>query len=252
MIMQNETNLNQILQMIPHGTVVTASWLKQQGVSNSLQYAYKKNGWLNSFGTGAYSKLNDKIELNGALYALQKQLNLNFHIGGVSALSLHGINHNLLFNRSIYIFGHRGEKLPAWFNANYKSGIEVIKTEFLPKNIGLEDMDNKDFSIVISTIERALLEMIYLAPSKNSLREIYQLMEISSALKPKLMQELLENCTNIKVKRVFLYLADKLSYPWVRKLDLEKIDLGKGKRTIEKGGKLDKKYNIVIGNIEEI
>ena len=114
------------------------------------------------------------------------------------------------------------------------------------------DFDNKDFSIKISSQERAILEMIYLTPDKNSIKEIYQLMESMSVLKPKLLQELLENCSSIKVKRVFLYLADKLNYPWFKKLDITKIDLGSGKRTIEKGGKLDKKYNIIIGNIEEI
>ena len=94
--------------------------------------------------------------------------------------------------------------------------------------------------------------MIYLAPNKSSLNEVYQLMESMPVLKPKLLQELLENCSSIKVKRVFLYIAEKLNYSWFKKLDISKVDLGKGKRTIEKGGKLDKKFNIVIGNIEEI
>lgn len=249
--MQNETNLNQILQKIPHGTVVTSSWLEKQGVSRSLRSSYKKYGWLKSFGNGAFLKLNDNVELDGSIYALQQQLDLSFHFGGVSALIKLGINHNISFNRNIYIYGYRSEKIPNWFKGNYKN-IEIIKSEFLPKDIGLIDFDNKNFSIKISSQERAILEMLYLAPNKNSIKEIFQLLETMSVLKPKLLQELLEKCSNIKVKRVFLYMAEKLNYPWFKKLDLSKIDLGKGKRTIVKGGKLDKKYNIVIGNIEEI
>ncbi len=250
--MQKETNLNQILQKIPHGSVVTSVWLNKQGISSSLIHAYKKNNWFKSFGTGAYFKLNDSIELNGALYAVQTQLDLSFHIGGVSALSIHGINHNISFSRKTYIYGLRGEKLPHWFKEKYKDDTEIIKTTILPKDIGLENYNDKDFSTKISTKERALLEMIYLTPNKNSLNEVYQLMESMPVLKPKLLQDLLENCSSIKVKRVFLYIAEKLNYPWFKKLDISKIDLGKGKRTIEKGGKLNKKYNIVIGNIEEI
>ena len=250
--MQKEINLNQILQKIPHNTVVTSVWLNQQGISNGLIHSYKKNNWFKSFGTGAYSKLNDNIELNGAIYALQTQLNLGFHIGGVSALSVYGINHNIDFGRKTFIFGLRGEKLPCWFVKQYKDETEIIKTTFLPKNIGFENNSDKDFSTQISSKERAILEMIYLTPDKCSLNEVYQLMESMSVLKPKLLQELLENCSSIKVKRVFLYIAEKLNYPWFKNLDMTKIDLGKGKRTIEKGGKLDKKYNIVIGNIEEI
>lgn len=250
--MQNKIKLKQILQNIPHGAVVTSLWLENQGVSRSLRSAYKKNGWLKSFGNGAYFKLNDNIELDGSVYALQQQLNLSFHLGGVSALTKLGINHNIAFNRKTYIYGYGAEKVPNWFKENYNENIEIVKSEFLPKELGLLDFDNKDFSIKISSQERAILEMLYLAPDKNSIKEIYQLLETMSVLKPKLLQELLENCSNIKVKRVFLYLADKLNYPWFKKLDISKIDLGSGKRTIEKGGKLDKKYNIVIGNIEEI
>ena len=77
-------------------------------------------------------------------------------------------------------------------------------------------------------------------------------MELLSVLHSNLLQELLENCTNIKVKRIFLYIAEKLNYPWFSRLDIQRIDLGSGKRIIEKGGRLNKKYNIVIGNIEEI
>lgn len=252
MVKQIGTNLNQILQQIPNGTVVTASWLKEKGVSNSLQKAYKENQWLKSFGTGAFTKLNDSVDIDGAIYAIQEQLNLSFHIGGISVLSeKYGINHNIAFNRKTYIYGFRGEKLPKWFKDNYQN-IEIVKSEFLPMNIGMQYFDNKDFKINISTIERAILEMVYLAPNKNSLNEIYQLMETISVLKPKIMQELLENCTNIKVKRLFLYIAEKLNYQWFKKLDISKIDLGTGKRTITKGGKLDKKYNIVIGDIEAI
>lgn len=250
--MQKETNLNQILQKIPHGTVVTSVWLNKQGISNSLIHSYKKNNWFKSFGIGAYSKLNDNIELNGALYAVQTQLDLSFHIGGVSALSVHGINHNINFSRKTYIYGLHGEKLPRWFKEKYEENTEIIKTTILPKDIGLEDNNDKDFSTKISTKERALLEMIHLAPNKNSLNEVYQLMELMPVLKSKLLQELLENCSSIKVRRVFLYIAENLNYPWFKNLDPTKIDLGKGKRTIEKGGKLDKKYNIVIGNIEDI
>ena len=250
--MQNKIKLKQVLQNIPHGAVVTSLWLENQGVSRSLRSAYKKNGWLKSFGNGAYFKLNDNIELDGSIYALQHQLDLSFHLGGVSALAKLGINHNIAFNRKTFIYGYRPEKVPNWFKKNYSENIEIVKSEFLPKELGLVDFDNKDFSIKISSQERAILEMLYLAPDKNSIKEIYQLMESMSVLKPKLLQELLENCSSIKVKRVFLYLADKLNYPWVKKLDISKIDLGSGKRTIEKGGKLDKKYNIVIGNIEEI
>jgi hypothetical protein len=49
-----------------------------------------------------------------------------------------------------------------------------------------------------------------------------------------------------------LCIAENVGCPAFKKLDLSKIDLGKGKRLIIKGGKLDKKYNIAIDDIEKI
>ena len=50
------------------------------------------------------------------------------------------------------------------------------------------------------------------------------------------MQQLLENCTSVKVKRLFLYLAEKSDHEWVKFLNKEIIDLGKGKRSFAKKG----------------
>lgn len=64
-------------------------------------------------------------------------------------------------------------------------------------------------------------------------------------LRSDLLQSLLENCSSVKAKRVFLYLAEKLNYDYLKKLDLSKIDLEKGKRQIIlKNSQYDKKYQI--------
>jgi hypothetical protein len=55
---------------------------------------------------------------------------------------------------------------------------------------------------------------------------------------------LLERCSSFKVKRVFLYLAEKLELPFFSKLKLDTIDLGSGKLVIVKGGYWNNKYQI--------
>ncbi len=47
-------------------------------------------------------------------------------------------------------------------------------------------------------------------------------------------------------------MAEKVGFNWFNRLDLSKINLEKGVRKITKGGKHEKKYNIIIGDIEEI
>jgi hypothetical protein len=71
-------------------------------------------------------------------------------------------------------------------------------------------------------------------------------------LKPKVLQELLESCSSVKVKRLFFYISDKVGHAWFKRLDLERVNLGSGIREITKNGKLDKKYGIVIGEVGEI
>jgi hypothetical protein len=63
---------------------------------------------------------------------------------------------------------------------------------------------------------------------------------------------LLEKCNSVKVKRLFLYFAELSNHSWFKRLDLSKIDLGKGVREVTKGGKYNQKYNIIIGDVKEI
>jgi hypothetical protein len=67
-----------------------------------------------------------------------------------------------------------------------------------------------------------------------------------TSLSPKKLNNLLSQCKNIKVKRLFLWLAENHNYAWFKKLEVEKLDLGSGKRVIAEDGKLDKKYLITV------
>jgi len=248
-----ETNLKTILGKIPHNTIVTSKWLKENGVSRQLLMKYKNSNWLEKISNGAFVKLGDKYDLNGAIYALQSQLNLSIHVGGISALNNHyGIMQNVPFNRKTQLFGYRGEKLPKWFKLLYENDTELTCTTFLPEDLGLVKIKTGDFEIKVSSLERAVLEMIYLCPEKFTLNEAYQIMEMITVAKPKEFQKLLEASNSVKVNRLFLYMAEKVNHPWFKRLDISKIKLGKGIREITKGGKYNSKYNIIIGNIEEI
>ena len=65
-------------------------------------------------------------------------------------------------------------------------------------------------------------------------------------LSPRRLHGMLADCRNIKVKRLFLWFAERHNHAWLQKLDRSGIDLGKGKRMLVRGGKLDTKYNITV------
>ena len=47
-------------------------------------------------------------------------------------------------------------------------------------------------------------------------------------------------------------MAETAGHSWLKRINQESINLGKGVREITKGGKYNKKYNIIIGDIEAI
>ncbi len=245
---ENTTKINQLLTSLPKSVVLQSFWLTEQGYSPDLQKRYRNSRWLESLGNGAMIRTGDKVSYEGGMYALQTQGFSTVHPGGKTALALLGKTHYLeLASHKVTLFGNRGEKLPAWF-LNYDWGVLVdyYQTEFLPMDIGFVEVELKHFSIKVSNAARAILECLYLAPEKQELLECYELMEGLNNLIPKQVQALLEKCESIKVKRLFLYLAEKAGHEWLNYVDLKKIDLGQGKRSIVKNGVYNRKYQITI------
>jgi hypothetical protein len=50
----------------------------------------------------------------------------------------------------------------------------------------------------------------------------------------------------VKTKRLFLWFAHRHNHAWLKMIDTEKIDIGKGKRMLVPGGRLDPKYLITV------
>ena len=242
------SKLNTLLRNQPSGTVLTSSWLATQGYSLELQKRYKKSRWFDSFGTGALIRHGDTVDYLGGVYALQSQKGLSVHPGGKSALSMQGKAHYLeLSVKRVHVFGGVGENLPSWFkNQDWGHKVECKMTGFLPANLGLVEFRHKSFKVNISSPARALMECLYLAPKSQSLVEAHELMECLNNLHPATVQELLEACTSIKVKRLFLYLADKAGHQWLGFLNMKRFGLGSGKRVIAPDGVYDSQYRITV------
>ena len=240
--------INQLLSSQPFGIVLASSWLVQQGYSLDLQKQYKKSKWFDSIGTGALIRYADQVDYLGGVYALQSQLGLSVHPAAKTALSMQGKAHYLeLSTKTVQLFASNQEHLPLWFKSrDWGVRVDCQKTSFLPPDLGLVEIEHKNFKVSISSPARALMECLYLSPKSQPLLEIYELMEGLNNLRPTSVQNLLEACTSIKVKRLFLYLADKAEHEWLNYLKLDNVDLGSGKRSIVRGGVYIPKYQITV------
>lgn len=248
MSLQNDKKIMSLVDNWPSGMVATSTWLKELGISRQLVQKYKQGGWISPVGRGAYKRTNEQVSVYGAVYALQKQLELAIHIGAVSALDQHGVSHYLRLNeKNLFLFSQHQEKLPAWFRKyHWSKDANHITTNFLPLTVGIQELKIDSFELKISSTERAILEALYLTPKQLDLVEVYQIIEGLQTLRPSLIQELLENCNSIKVKRLFLYMAEKANLPVLKHLKTDKIDVGSGDRTIVSEGKYVSKYGLTL------
>ena len=253
MSLDKKQKINQLLHQWSRNTIYLTFWLNEKGYSSQLLNRYKKSNWIAGIGNGAVVRTGDKVTILGALFAIQQQGKQHIYPGGKTALRLLGKAHCLEFSTTNYtLFAFDHEKLPAWFQKyNWGVNLNYYRTSFLPADIGLIDQEMNGFSIKISSAARALLEWLYLAPKKQDLHECYQLMEGLNNLRPKQVQQLLEACTSVKVKRLFLYMAEKAEHQWFNFLAVDKIDLGNGKRQLAKNGSYIPKYKITVPKMFE-
>jgi hypothetical protein len=192
-------------------------------------------------------------------------------VGGRTAIDLQGYAHYLSQSqRVIQLYGDK--KLPGWVT-KLSAGPKFQyhnRTRFLPKidqqtdkvSISASVTDKSestqpgalriirwgqwDWPLVISTPERAILELIDELPNKETFHLVDVTMEGLVNVSPRRMQKLLEVATSIKVKRLFFFFADRHHHRWLDHIERDKINLGKGKRMLVKGGKLDPKYQITV------
>ncbi|MDZ7753288.1 MAG: type IV toxin-antitoxin system AbiEi family antitoxin [Gammaproteobacteria bacterium] len=245
------SKINQLLQQWPSGEVAALRWLSSLGVDRRLADKYVQSGWLERLGHGVYKRAGATVDWIGAVHALQTQLALAVHPGGITAIELRGYTHYLAFGaREVVLFGHSGTKLPAWFEAHaWSRPVRLVTTGvFAGAEKTTSTLQVGDVDVKVATLERAAFEMMYLVPKRQSFEEAFQVMESLTSLRPQVVQQLLEGCTSVKTKRLFMHAAERANHAWLKHLDLSKVDFGSGRRTIHAGGRLDKKYDLVVAD----
>lgn len=242
------TKIKNILDLTPRDSVLFSSWLAAQGIDRKGQSLYVQSEWLERIAHGVYKIAGSHPTLYGAVASYNAQLGKSCHVGASSSLDLRGYSHFVSMGKPLaYLFTDKGSRLPGWFGTvEWDMTVKYFTTSIFGGDLGLEVYDYNGAQLLISGPERAFMECLHLSPERFSLLDSYYVMEMMTTLRPALIQQLLERCTSIKVKRLFLYMAEKAGHRWFRALDPSKVDLGKGIRNISATGRFDKKYQIII------
>ncbi|MGE0626706.1 MAG: type IV toxin-antitoxin system AbiEi family antitoxin domain-containing protein [Hyphomicrobiaceae bacterium] len=116
---------------------------------------------------------------------------------------------------------HRASRAPHELHAQPEGGKR-------PEGIAAQSWGAWNWPLVLSSPERALLELLDELPDKESFHLADMLMQGLTTLSPTRMQKLLADCRSIKVKRLFFFFADRHQHAWLKRIDRKAIDLGKG------------------------
>lgn len=250
--LQNGIGLNQLTRLLPEGVAAPSGWLAAKGYSRQLVRKYVLSGWLTSLGHGVYARAGQPVGWEGVLLGLQRLGNMPCHVGGLTALNRQGAAHFLPLGgeQRIQVMGAR--KPPAWvrqmdlaptlvFDTRRLFDDQVVAKAVVPLATGI-----RDWTLSMAGAEMAIMEMLNDVNDRQSFQHAAQVFEGLTVLRPGVIDALLAACRNIKVKRMFLFLAAHFGFPWAKRLETAGLDLGSGNRQIVKGGRLDKQFLITV------
>ena len=91
-----------------------------------------------------------------------------------------------------------------------------------------------DNAPLVSTPERALLELLDEVGVRQALQEAREIAEGAYNLRAQVLTDLLKRCTSVKTVRLCLQLGRELSLPWAGKLDAAALPTGSARPWISK------------------
>lgn len=270
MTIQTANKLNSLYRLLPEGMLVDAAWMEQHGYSRALRHQYVRAGWLEQPTRGVFRRPRGELSWEQVVISLQILLHHTVSVGGRTALELNGYAHYLPQTQQ-HLHLYSDSKLPAWLHKLSLPETFAIRNRcrFLPTPIIATDSLPTDDSasleqalapaglivttwghwvwpLIISSPERAYLELLDELPQHESFHMADVIMEGLTNLSPRRLQSLLEVTSSVKVKRLFFVFAERHNHAWFKHLDVSKINLGKGKRVLVTGGKLHSKYHITL------
>jgi hypothetical protein len=271
---QTGRKLNFLEQRLPEGLLVDAAWLTDKGITGNLRSHYVATGRLEQPSRRVYRRPRGKLSWQQVVISLQTILLRNpLTVGGRTALELQGFAHFLKENeKEIHLYGPKPPptwlfKLPLNVQFLYHNdrtlfreervhlgttslALNVSRNSLAQAGTGTSFVEQQwghwDWPLTLSTPERAILELLDELPAHETFEQADKLFEGLSSLRPRRLQKLLGDCKSVKVKRLFFFFAARHSHSWTKFVKRQDFDLGKGKRMLVKGGRLDPVLQITV------
>ena len=268
--------LNKLPAILPEYVLVDASWLAAQGYSGVQASRYAASGWLERPVRGVYMRPACRLSWQAVIVSLQTVLGNSLSVGGLSALEMQGYAHFIYPQMPATIWLHGRRRPPAWLarlDVGRKFAFRRAGRLFAPESryvcpaqrrfwnpeeqrfvppaampVGVRRLawSEKGFEMWVSGPERAMLELLDEVPGRYALGNADATIDGLTGMNPQLLQEMLEDCRSVKVKRLALWSIRRHFPRLLDHIDMQGIDLGRGNRVIARGGFLDREYRITL------
>ena len=246
MSLDSQSKLNRLLKIGKKNGLFFSDWLNNNGYSDQLVRKYRQSGWLSALDKGVMYRTGDILSSFVALSCYNEQLNKQVRIAAHSALELFGFNHYVPMGKPSLMVASDNSNVPKWMlSDSFDRKLRHFCTKMIivpyTSTIQVEGVD-----VLVSSPEQAFMECLLLAPEQYDYMDLYYIMEQLTSLRADVVQVLLENISNKRVKRLFLYMGEKANHYWFDMLDIDKIDLGTSKQKLVDNGTYISKYKITV------
>ena len=212
--------IKRLLHEVPRGTPLDLADLSKHGADAKAASAYARRGWLVRLGQGVYALPSDEVSALSVVRLFQRNIK-GLHVGGKSALALHGDRHNLTVRETLVLWANRRFALPRWFSARFPARavgarlFDPLAVQLAQKTV--TTLPGVPEELHVSTPERAALEMLYEVGTHESLEETRSVFEGLHNLRADVLGQLLAVCTSVKAVRLFL--------TWSRETGVVDVDM---------------------------
>ena len=249
MVVKTASKLNHLQHILPEGLLVDSAWLEREGYSRQLRAKYVGSDWLETPARGVYRRPvalvngvipNAGLEWERAICSLQILLKHPAYVGGRTSLELQGFGHYISVWKTNEVQLYTPEPLPKWFGQlDLRVHVSVHRRSLFAGDVNslaheAQPAETTDLAkLHVPSLAGGALADAHRdgrtrhprndrpAADEGELRAGRCLHARSlPPLSPRRLQTLLEACQSVKVKRLFLFLAERHNHAWLKKLDL--------------------------------
>lgn len=215
---------------------MTSEDLARLGVSADLAVHYARAGWLVRLARGVFRRPEQGLSLHPSLKVLESRIE-GLHVGGKSALDWQGVRQYVAQQETLRLYGWAAARLPEWFLKEFSA--EYHRKRLFDERPGallhVVPFEGRNEAPLVSTPERALLELLSEVGVRQPMQEARELMESTYNLRGAVLQELLTRCASVKTVRLCLQLGRELSLPWMVKLRPADLPTGSDRPWVSRG-----------------